>query len=191
MNKILFKFTLCLLLIAAFSCKKDSNSLDNMILEDGEIVFQLDGTDWVVKDMVASFSNLVGISGGEMIAFSGSVPVSLDTYKTIFLFIMDTGTIGNKDYAFTGSSNSGSKIDIDEGKTLTTGIKYNTTNPDDATTGTGKITITNYDRQANKISGSFSGEIFKTSYTDNTNTGWIKTSIKSGRFSNIPVIMGK
>ena len=163
-----------------------------MILDDGMIVFQLDGKDWIVKDMVASYSDLTGVADGEMISFYASISDSLHTYyKTILLFIMDTQTIGNKEYAFTGSSDTGSKIEIDAGETSATGKKYLTTNPDESLTGTGKITVLNYNRAANKISGSFSGEIFKTNYTGDANTGWVKTSIKSGRFNNIPIIIGK
>jgi len=188
MYKIVLKLVFCLLLITSLTCKKDSKSLDDMILEDGMMVFRLDGKDWIVRDVIASYSD---VAEGEMIAVSASVMVSLDTYISVALLIMDTETVGKKDYTFIGNTGTGSKIEIDEGETTTTGKRYLTTNPDDASTGTGKITVLNYDLEANTISGSFSGEIFKTSYSENTDTGWAKTSIKSGRFSNVPVIIGK
>ena len=188
MYKTVLKLVFCLILIISLSCKKDEKSLDDMILENGMMVFRLDGKDWIVRDGIASYSD---VAEGEMIAMYASVMVSLDTYTSIALLIMDTETVGKKDYPFIGNTGTGSKIEIDKGETATTGIRYMTTNPDESVTGTGKITIINYDRDANTISGSFSGDIYKTSYTDNTNTGWVKTSIKSGRFSNIPVIIGK
>ena len=191
MNKTVLKIIFCLSLIASLSCKKDSKSLDDMILDDGMIVFRLDGKDWIIKNMIASYSDLTGVAGGELISLYGSVPDTLGIYKTIVLLVMDTLTINNKDYPFTGTITTGSNIEIDEGKTQTAGARYRTTNPDDTITGTGKIIIANYDRMGNTISGSFSGDIFKTNYTGNTNTVWVKTSIKSGRFSNVQVIIGK
>ena len=160
-----------------------------MFLSDGMIVFNLNGKDWVIKDAVASFSDLTGIGGGQTITISASVAVDTNTFKTVGLNIRDT-EIKALVYAFS-TSGTGSDINIDEGKTTITGTRYQTVNPDNSTSGAGKINLSIFDKSTDKISGSFSGEIFKSSYTDTSDTEWSKTSIKSGRFNNIPLIIGK
>ncbi len=189
MNKIIFKILIGLLMFVVFSCKKDS--LDDMFLTDGMMVFNLDGKDWIVHDLIASYSDLTGIGGGQIISISGSIQVNIDIYKSILLNIKDLDQLSNKNYPFSVSQETGSSIEIDEGKTISSGISYRSINPESNLISTGNIKISNFDRIANTITGSFSGEVFKTNYSDNSNDGWVKTSIKSGRFNNIPVIEGK
>jgi len=176
-----------LVFLLPLSCDKET--IDDLFLTDGMLVFNLNGKDWILKDVVASFSDLSGIGQGQTMTIAGSVEVNLNTYKTVNLIIKDTETIRNLTYNFTGADQTGSKIIIDEGKTDSTGFLYNTAIP--GATTTGKIVISNFDKISITITGSLSGEIFRAEYTGNNYGEWKKTSIKSGRFSNVPVIYGK
>ena len=183
------KIIICFMAFSSISCNKDS--IDDMFLTDGMVVFRLGDKDWILKNMTASFSDLSNIGGGQIITIYGTVNAGIETYKTVEINIKDIETISVSAYSFIGNEFTGSSINIDAGKTPSTGSRYKTTNPDDSTTGSGKVNLTDFNKISNKISGSFSGEIFKSNYTDSTGTAWEKTTIKSGRFNNIPVIGGK
>lgn len=162
-----------------------------MSLSDGMMVFNLDGKDWVVEDLIASFSDYSGPGGGEVISLLGSVQVGVDIYKSVSVSIKDIQNISEKDYPFIAGEGSGTWIEINEGKTVDSGILYYSINPDNNISAKGNLTISIFDTTGEKLSGNFSGEIYKANYPGNQNGQWTKTTIKSGRFQNIPLIIGK
>jgi hypothetical protein len=189
MKSIIPGLILLFLFLVSISCKKET--LDDMTLSDGMIVFTLDGTDWIISDMVASYSDYRDTGGGEVINIIGSVQVGIDIYKSINISVKDLESITEDEYPFTDNQGTGTIIEINEGKTDSTGIHYRSINPENDETSTGNLNVSVFDRSGDKISGSFSGEIYKASYTHDIPGEWIKTNIKSGRFQNIPVIIGK
>jgi len=189
MKKNISGIIFLMLIVMFFSCKKET--LDDMTLTDGMIVFNLDGKDWIVKDIVASYSDFTGTGGGEVISLLGSVQVGLDTYKSISISVKDLEYISEMNYNFSTGDGTGAWIQINEGKTPDSGILYYSINPEDGLPGKGNVRISVFNRGGSMISGNFNGEIFKSNYTNNQTDEWIKTTIKSGRFQNIPVIIGK
>ena len=183
------KIVICLMAFSCISCNKDT--IDDLFLTDGMVVFRLGDKDWILKNMTASFSDLSNIGGGQIITIYGTVNAGIETYKTVEINIKDIESISVSAYGFIGNDFTGSSINIDAGKTPLAGTRYKTTNPDNSVTGSGKVNLTDYNKTSNKISGNFSGEIYKSNYTDTSGTAWEKTTIKSGRFNNIPVIVGK
>jgi hypothetical protein len=183
-----FKLLFLMALISFASCKKDT--ISNMALSDGMIVFTLDGHDWKIKDGVASYTVVTGT--GESIAISGSATVGVDVYKSIQIIINHKIAIANGDYPFAPNASSVASINIEEGKTTVTGNRYRTVNPDNGTIASGTVTVSSFDKANTRVSGSFSGEIFKSSYApDTANTQYSAVRIQNGRFNNIPVLTGK